>query len=326
METPSKKEFQIGWICALPIEAAAAIQMLDENFGILQEQEKSDTNTYNLGRIGQHYVVIACLPDGQYGTTSATTVAINMMRTFSDSLRIGLMVGIGGGAPSAVHDIRLGDIVVSCPEGRYGGVIQHDMGKINEDGKFHPIGSLNSPPKPMLNALAQLRAAELYDDPQYPCYLQKAIGRNTRTQKTFSRPDDESDRLFKQEYEHLDDASSCDLCPVIWEVDRFAREDSNPHTHYGTIASGNTLIKNAKKREAIRKETGALCFEMEAAGLMADFPCLVIRGICDYADSHKNKQWQGYAALTAAAFSKELLGYVPKGVSQESLVADICSK
>ncbi|KAI7969609.1 hypothetical protein EIK77_001136 [Talaromyces pinophilus] len=326
METPSKKEFQIGWICALPIEAAAAIQMLDENFGILQEQERSDTNTYTLGRIGRHHVVIACLPDGQYGTTSATTVAINMMRTFSDSLRIGLMVGIGGGAPSVEHDIRLGDIVVSRPEGSHGGVIQHDMRKINKDGKVHLIGSLNSPPKPMLNALAQMRAAELYDDPQYPRYLLEAIRRNTRTRKNFSRPDDKFDRLFKQEHEHLDDATSCDLCPVIWEEDRFAREDSDPHTHYGTIASGNTLIKNGKIREAIRKETGALCFEMEAAGLMADFPCLVIRGICDYADSHKNKKWQGYAALAAAAFTKELLGYVPKGVSQESLVADICRK
>ena len=47
-----------------------------------------------------------------------------------------------------------------------------------------------------------------------------------------------------------------------------------------------------------------LCFKMEAAGLMDDFPCLVVRGICDYADSHKNKQWQGYAAATAAAYAK----------------------
>ncbi|KAL3444390.1 hypothetical protein BJX65DRAFT_310973 [Aspergillus insuetus] len=46
---------------------------------------------------------------------------------------------------------------------------------------------------------------------------------------------------------------------------------------------------------------------MEAAGLMNTYPCLVIRGICDYADSHKNKAWQGYAAATAAAFAKELL-------------------
>ncbi|KUL83152.1 hypothetical protein ZTR_10097 [Talaromyces verruculosus] len=321
---PSRKEFQIGWICALPVEAAAAILMLDENFGILQEQEKTDTNTYTLGRIGYHHVVIACLPNGQYGTTSATTVANNMLRTFSDSLRIGLMVGIGGGAPSAEHDIRLGDIVVSCPEGSSGGVIQHDMGKIGKNGKIQRIGSLNSPPKSLLNALAQMRAAELYNDPQYPIYLQEAIRKNARTRKTFRRPDIKSDRLFKIEHGHPESATSCDQCPAEWEEDRITRKDGDPQTHYGTIASGNTLIKDGKTREAIRKETGVLCFEMEAAGLMADFPCLVVRGICDYADSHKNKQWQGYAALAAAAFTKELLGYVPKGVSQESLVADIC--
>ncbi|KAF3391859.1 Ankyrin repeat domain-containing protein 50 [Talaromyces pinophilus] len=321
---PARNEFQIGWICALPIEAAAAIQMLDENFGILQEQERTDTNTYTLGRIGHHHVVIACLPDGQYGTTSATTVANNMLRTFSDSLRIGLMVGIGGGAPSVEHDIRLGDIVISRPEGSHGGVIQYDMGKIGKNGIFQRIGSLNSPPKPLLDALAQMRAAELYDDPQYPVYLQEAIGKNKRTQKTFYRPNVRSDRLFKIDYGHSEGVTCCDQCPAEWEEDRITREDGNPQTHYGTIASGNTLIKDGKIREAIRKDTGALCFEMEAAGLMADFPCLVVRGICDYADSHKNKQWQGYAALAAAAFTKELLGYVPKGVSQERLVADIC--
>ena len=98
-----------------------------------------------------------------------------------------------------------------------------------------------------------------------------------------------------------------------WEEDRIAREESYPQTHYGTITSGNTLVKDRKMREAMRKETGALCFEMDAAGLMADFPCLVVRGICDYADSHKNRKWQGYAAIAAAAFTKELLGYVPNG-------------
>jgi hypothetical protein len=49
---------------------------------------------------------------------------------------------------------------------------------------------------------------------------------------------------------------------------------------------------------------------MEAAGLMISFPCLVIRGICDYADSHKNKTWQPYAAGTAAAYAKEMLSVI----------------
>lgn len=86
MARPPQDVFQIGWICALPIEAAAAAEMLDEEFGILEEQDAADSNTYTLGRIGHHYIVIACLPGGQYGTTLATTVAINMLRTFSRSL------------------------------------------------------------------------------------------------------------------------------------------------------------------------------------------------------------------------------------------------
>ncbi|KAJ5617246.1 hypothetical protein N7537_002360 [Penicillium hordei] len=225
MACPPRDAFQIGWICALPTEAAAATQMLDAKFGILEEQDAADSNSYTLGRIGKHHVVIACLPGGQYGTTSATTVANNMLRTFSKSLRIGLMVGIRGGVPSA-HDIRLGDIVISYPQAE-------------------------------------------------------------------------------------------------WEEIRGDREDSDPQPHYGIIASGNKVIKDGRTREQIRSETGALCFEMEAAGLMLDFPCVVIRGICDYADSHKNKEWLGYAALAAAAYTKELLEYVPVGqLSQENLVVN----
>ncbi|THC87235.1 hypothetical protein EYZ11_013318 [Aspergillus tanneri] len=269
MVSPTLEEYQIGWICALPIEAAAAQEMLDESFGTLEEQDSTDTNIYILGRIGKHLVVIACL-GGQYGTTSATTVANNMMRTFSKSLRIGLMVGIGGGIPSAAHDIRLGDIVVSYPTGTCGGVVQHDMGKVGEDQQH--------------------------------------------------------DRFFQAQHKHPSNAATCDGCPAEWEVERDKRDDNESQLYYGVIASGNVVVKDGETREHLRKETCALCFEMEAAGLMQDFPCIVIRGICDYADSHKNKQWQGYAALAAASYAKELLSYVPRGqVSQEKLVTEICS-
>ena len=71
-------------------------------------------------------------------------------------------------------------------------------------------------------------------------------------------------------------------------------------------------MRHGPTRDRVAKDLGVICFEMEAAGLMNSFPCLVIRGICDYADTHKNKRWQGYAAATAAAFTKELLGVVPK--------------
>ncbi|PGG95862.1 hypothetical protein GX51_08091 [Blastomyces parvus] len=318
MIPPKHEEYQIGWICALPIEAAAAQEMLDEKFGTLGEQDSADPNVYTLGRIGRHYIVIACL-GGQYGTTSATTVAINMKRTFSKSLRFGLVVGIGQGIPSTETDIRLGDIVISYPTDTCGGVLQYDMGKIREGGKLIRTGSLNSPPRSLLAAVDQMRAAAFREDPLYPSYLQKAIQRNARTRRNFSRPHSKYDRLFRTQFEHPPGAASCDSCLAEWEIERdeCVDEEQEPQTHFGIIASGNALIEHGETRERLRADTSALCFDMEAAGLMQDFPCLVIRGICDYADSHKNEQWQGYAALAAASYTKELLGYVPCALAGE---------
>lgn len=82
--------------------------------------------------------------------------------------------------------------------------------------------------------------------------------------------------------------------------------------HYGTIASGNAVIKDSITRDKLQHDFNAICVEMEAAGVMdTALPCLAIRGICDYADSHKNNRWQPYAAATAAAYAKELLVIIP---------------
>jgi nucleoside phosphorylase len=86
-------------------------------------------------------------------------------------------------------------------------------------------------------------------------------------------------------------------------------------------------MKDASIRDRLATEQNVLCFEMEAAGLMNHFPCLVIRGICDYSDSHKNKRWQGYAAMTAAACAKDLLAQVrPGAVMAEKRIAEILAK
>jgi nucleoside phosphorylase len=120
------------------------------------------------------------------------------------------------------------------------------------------------------------------------------------------------DILFDAKYEHVNNNDTCADCDTSRIVSRPPRDDSGITVHYGLIASGNQVIKHGTKRDEISKDLGgALCFEMEAAGLMNNFPCIVIRGICDYADSHKNKQWQEHAAATAAAFAKELLNIIP---------------
>jgi nucleoside phosphorylase len=100
---------------------AVARAMLDKRHDNLP-QDRRDHNNYGLGRIGPHNVVIACLPEGVMGGTSAARVAEQMSWTFR-ALRFGLMVGFGGGVPSTENDIRLGDVVVSKPTGSMGGVI-----------------------------------------------------------------------------------------------------------------------------------------------------------------------------------------------------------
>lgn len=122
----------------------------------------------------------------------------------------------------------------------------------------------------------------------------------------------ENDRLFKSQYDHVSGVT-CGQCDSSQEVDREQRDSTDPEIHYGIIASGNILFKDSAARDSLWENTGkqCLCVEMEAAGLMDRFPCLVIRGICDYADSHKNDRWQRYAAAAAAAFAVELLGFVP---------------
>ncbi|KAL3465422.1 purine and uridine phosphorylase [Aspergillus heterothallicus] len=315
MSPPSRDEFQIDWICALPVEAAAAQEMLDENFGILHEQSATDPNIYTLGQIGKHNIAIACLPAGQYGATAAAIT----------SLKVGLLVGVGGGIPSAEHDVRLGDVVISCPTGTCGGVVRYDMGK--RGNTFKRTGSLNSPPRSLLVAVNSMRTAAMTDEGRYLEYIQGATMRNQRTQKTFGRPGRKTDRLFKAAHEHPSDATDCTMCPFEWEEVRIARGDDDPQAHYGIIASGNSVMRDANARDRIGSETGAWCVEMEASGLMLDFPCIVIRGICDYSDSHKNKEWQGYAALVAAAYTKELLQWLPQSqIKRERLMAHICRR
>ena len=104
-------------------------------------------------------------------------------------------------------------------------------------------------------------------------------------------------------------------------------DEDNPAIHYGLIASANQLMKDALVRDTLAAEKNVLCFEMEAAGLMNHFPCLVIRGICDYSDSHKNKEWQGYAAMVAAAYTKDLLYRIPPSkIEAEERIGDNISR
>ena len=305
--TLSNGDFTVGWICALEIEDISAQEMLDEEFDNFKpSQDQSDWNTYKCGKMGEHMLVIARLPE--YGTDRAAVCAAHMCHTFPH-IRIALMVGIGGGIPSKTHDIRLGDVVVSKPDGEYPGVVQYDRGKQHEEG-FIRTGCLNKPPACLLTAVNSLATEHKRGKGKLIEILCQMMNKNEITQQTFLRPDPQTDKLYTDGFSHVgpfgSDCCGCDESPDRSVVER-KDERKYPFTHQGVIASGNLLVKDPVTRDRFRREYNALCCEMEAAGLMNDFPCLIIRGISDYSDTHKNDSWQPYAAATAAAYAKELL-------------------
>lgn len=216
-----------------------------------------------------------------------------------------------------------------------GGVVKYDRGKVVAGGEFEHTGLLNMPPALLTNAVAKLRGIHEFKRNAVSRYVSEMVKKMLESEDV--NPDFEDmyqyqgskyDQLFEADYEHVDseqisniskqsqDTSGkapddpklpCPNCDEARLVARKPRKTNDPVIHYGTIASADRVMRHGTTREKLRKKYGILCFEMEAAGLMNDFPCLVIRGICDYSDTHKHKIWQRYAAATAAAYAKELL-------------------
>jgi nucleoside phosphorylase len=311
-------DYTVGLICALPIERAAAEGMLDEIHKSPPHQRLShDDNHYTFGQIGPQNVVVACLPKGMTGTISAAKVANQMLSSF-ENMKLRLLLGVGGGVPGKGADIRLGDVVVSKPTATYGGVIQYDMGRMVGEGRLELTGMLNRPPDVLLSAVSGLQAKHIREGPKLSNHLRVMIDRYPSLARQYSCPGIDHDSFYDAGYEHEAGNLDCEACDPAKLVVRELRSSEEPDIHYGLIATGNQVMKNGATRDRLGNELGVLCFEMEAAGLMDNFPCLVIRGICDYADSHKNKRWQGYAAATAAAYAKELLLSIMPGYHSDT--------
>jgi nucleoside phosphorylase len=310
--------YRVGWICPLEVDQIAAMEMLDEEHQSL-EQSPVDHNVYKLGSINGHNVVIAGLH--QTGNCPAATVITQMRMTFQ-KLRHGLLVGTGGGVPVETDDgmIRLGHVVVSKPSGGHSGVIQYDHGK-SRDGLFLRTGSLMPPPAVLLNAaqaLAVQRARMDYDPVWKDTQRFKTERRGLRR---FTFPGVANDHLYQPDYSHQQMGMSCEKggCNPNQRIERPVDEDDESFVvvHRGTIASGESMITNAKQRDQLAQQHGLLCLEMEAAGVLADFPCMIIRGISNYCDSHKNDDWHGFAAAAAAAYARQLFFHMPIERTQE---------
>ncbi|KAJ5667250.1 hypothetical protein N7507_003114 [Penicillium longicatenatum] len=188
-----------------------------------------------------------------------------MLHSFPN-VRVGLMVGIGGGAPSAKHDIRLGDILVSSPRDGKGGVFQYDFGKTIQNNAFQPTGVLNQPPTALRTVVSGLRSDHEIEGNQLEEAVTLAIEKKPRLRKKYRRPDPGSDRLYRSEFLHPSGTEeSCvvicgdDPANLVLRPERMEDEDSVV-IHYGLLASANQLMKNALIRDKLAAEEEVLCF------------------------------------------------------------------
>ncbi|KAJ5783115.1 Nucleoside phosphorylase [Penicillium paradoxum] len=306
-----REDYTVAWVCILHTELLSARAMLDETHQLLPTPK--DQNSYTLGRMGEHNVVVVKATTA--GRGEAATVATNLVRSFP-KIRFSLVVGIGGGATNAPNvyggtdDIRLGDVVVSEPKGDHGmGVFQYNLSGEHEGGYY--MGShLNRPAQILISATGNLRGDHGLGDGSMQTFINEGIAKLQEFGNPHFRfPGREHDRLFRSDYNHQKGQITCDECDHSLTVDRGDR--ALPSVHYGLVASADVVMKSARVRDRMRQDHNVICFEMEAAGLMNNIPCITIRGISDYADTHKNDRWQPYAAMTAAGYAKDLLRIIP---------------
>ncbi|GJN78673.1 hypothetical protein PLIIFM63780_002182 [Purpureocillium lilacinum] len=182
------ENYTVGWICAITTEYVAAQAFLDERHDAPEYVSTHDNNHYTLGKIGKHNVVIAVLPDGEYGISSAAGVAKDMLHSFPN-VRIGLMVGIGGGAPSRKHDIRLGDIVVSAPRDGRGALFQYDFGKAIQGQDFQETALLNQPPTVLRTTVSGLKAQYEAEGHRLGEVIDDILEKKPRLRSKYKRPD-----------------------------------------------------------------------------------------------------------------------------------------
>ncbi|KAG8629870.1 hypothetical protein KVT40_001489 [Elsinoe batatas] len=218
-------DYRVAWICPLAKERSAAVSLLDDIHPTLSPRD-GDSNIYTYGRMGKHNVVIAHLPSGSSGNGHAARLAVRLKNTFRN-IEFSFLVGIGGGAPSREHDIRLGDIVVSHPHRQSGGVIQYDHGKALPGNEIEITGSLNRPSDALLSAVAKLDSDYRCRDSRIMEILSESIEKNPRRLEACIYPGSTyEDRLFHSDYPHQkSDDPDCNWCDKRQSTPRPARYD-----------------------------------------------------------------------------------------------------
>ncbi|KAL3468895.1 hypothetical protein BJX99DRAFT_242540 [Aspergillus californicus] len=327
MNNPSKpkhrREFEIAIICALGLESDAVEALFDHYWDGHFEKVSSDPNSYRTGVISNHNVVLAYMP--QMGKGPAATVSAHIRSSF-ENIKIALIVGICGGVPGIGHgSIFLGDVVISES------IVNYDHGRRVPDG-FVSRDPAWLPDFEVRGFIRKLKGWKGLQD------LKKRLGHHHKILQgktdSHQHPGTHKDRLFDPLYCHKHVTQACLYCNANQPckeaqdsacdqlgcspdhhivrsrpglTDRSSGTSPQLNIHFGRVASGDTVMRSGQDRDLMALEHDAIAFEMEGAGVYPSLQCVIVKGVCDYADSHKDKLWQCFAAGSAAACMKSIL-------------------
>ncbi|KAH8653692.1 hypothetical protein BX600DRAFT_515940 [Xylariales sp. PMI_506] len=321
-------EFGIAIICALPLEADYVQLAFDRHWekeGKQYGKRQGDKNAYTTGSIGQHNVVLVHMPS--MGNTTSAAVAANLVFSFPN-IQLCLVVGICGAVPfpqGTKDEIILGDVIMSTSLVQYDFGRQYPAGFDRKRGVEDSLGRANREVLAMVAKLKTRRGCEDLRD-----QLKDHLLRLQSKAPSATYPGADLDQLYEASYPHrhqLPTNNSCDKCrddietcsascaELGCEATRLIRRqrldspkqnseigiEPIPSVHFGPFGSANSVMKSAAHRDMISKADRVLAFEMEGAGVWTELPTIVMKAACDYADSHKHKNWQQYAAASAAA-------------------------
>ncbi|KAH1890714.1 hypothetical protein KXW12_005816 [Aspergillus fumigatus] len=330
MRPRRRTDFAIAIICALPLEAEAVEALFDEGYdqrGEFYGKQRGDANTYVNGRIGQHDVVLCYMPG--MGKGRAASVASSLLVSYPE-IELALVVGICGGAPPPpkYQEIFLGDVIISDSVIEYDFGRQYPGGFQRKTGLKDTLGRLSREIRTLLNSLRVENARRhLQNQTQQHLHVLQQRG------PKWSHPR-ASDVLFESRYRHKHyrhaSPAGCS-CFGSDSFDQFCEEAlgtdcddlgcdqgqqvqcqeiseaAGTSIYIGPVTSANTVMKSGQHRDEIVRNEKVIGFKMEGAGVWDNIPCIIIKGVCDYADSHKSKVWQAYAAATGASAAKALL-------------------
>ncbi|KAH8690644.1 nucleoside phosphorylase domain-containing protein [Talaromyces proteolyticus] len=338
MRPLSRCDFEIAIICALSPGVNAIETLFDEHYDDLDhlyEKQDGDLNIYKTGRIGRHYVVLVYMPGK--GNRRSASVSSGLRISFT-GIRLALVVGICGGIPysSEGDEIILGDVIISDS------IVEYDVGRqyIHKFERERSVKEVLGPPnreiRTFLRRLETRRTRLQIQEKlmQGLSYLQQ------HDKDDWQYPGVSKDILFDASYIHnhiqypteqphtncCTQASSfsCQDIGCSGQLIQRCRlkdtEQPEPRIHIGTIGSANSMMKFGEMRDQLSRSEGIVCFEMEGAGVWDNLPCVVVKGVSNYADGHVNKMWQSYAAAAAASCTKAFLEYWPTTANENRTI------